>query len=273
MYHPKNVTKHERTKKFKGWEFWDEEYPTLPAMLSKTSCSDICSSYPDLFTHLSDNYAKNRQLFGIKKKCALVTSSKIMDKYSYGSEIDSHDVVLRFNLHPIRDPKQEGNKTTHILVHCGFWNPFELQYEKLLLVQNRTENIILFFAIMHHQIKKGSLSKKYITEYLFPKYASFLKIRNKHLNKTFIINHEFIKRSRDAFEVSSNSSLTFYPSSGFMGLYLLARTCSSITAYGFSDSKLEDDYKFLHRVHTHDFKAEHYAMKRWSLLQNCSCNM
>ena len=160
-----------------------------------------------------------------------------------------------------------------MLTHCGFWNPSEPQFKKLYLIQNRTENIILFFARMNHQFKKGSLSNKYFTEYLFPKYAEFLNVRKQKLNSTFILHHNFIKRSRDAFEESSNVKLKYYPSSGFMGLFLLARTCSRITAYGFSNSNLKHDYKFLGKILTHDFLAEHKAMERWSSLKSTSVTL
>ena len=232
-------------------------------MLSKKSCGKMCSDYPDLYKLLPEEYPSNREVFGSNKSCAIISSSKVLDKYEYGAQIDAHDVILRFNLHPIRDARREGRRTTHMMVHCGFWNAAEPQYKKLYLIQNRTENIILFYARMHHEIKKGPLSKKYFTNYLFPKYTEFLKARSSRSNETFILNHDFIKKSRDAFEASSGVKLKFYPSSGFMGLFLMARTCARITAFGFSDAELKTDYRFIGKTLTHDFQGEHNAMKRW----------
>ena len=250
-------------QRFEGWEFWDERYTAPPAMLSKKSCGKMCSDYPDLYKLLPEEYPSNREVFGSNKSCAIISSSKVLDKYEYGAQIDAHDVILRFNLHPIRDARREGRRTTHMMVHCGFWNAAEPQYKKLYLIQNRTENIILFYARMHHEIKKGPLSKKYFTNYLFPKYTEFLKARSSRSNETFILNHDFIKKSRDAFEASSGAKLKFYPSSGFMGLFLMSRTCARITAFGFSDAELKTDYRFIGKTLTHDFQGEHKAMKRW----------
>ena len=241
-------------------------------MLSKSDCFLECSKYPDLYNLLPDQLPNNRELFGANKSCAIVSSSKVLDKYEYGAQIDAHDIVLRFNLHPIRDPRREGSKTTHMMVHCGFWNAAEPQYKKLYLIQNRTENIILFYARMHHQLKKGRLSEKYLKTYLFPKYAEFLKTRSKEslLHQTYIMHHDFIKQSRDAFKVASGAKMTFYPSSGFSGVFLMSRTCTKVTAFGFSDSELKKDYKHIGKVPTHDFFGEHYAMKRWAKYINPS---
>ena len=259
---------------YKGWEVWDERYKVPPVMLSKQACGKVCTGNKDLYNLLPETYPSNRELFGANRTCAMVSSSKVLDKYEFGAEIDSHDVVLRFNLHPVRDPKREGYKTTHMMVHCGFWSSSEPQYRKLYLIRNRTENMILFFARMHHEIKRtaGRLSDKFFNRYLFPKYTEFLKERKSKLNQTYILNHEFIKRSRDAFEVSSGTKLRYYPSSGFMGLFLLSRTCSSISAYGFSDSELKKDYKFVGKILTHDFAGEHRVMHKWFNYNNPSVN-
>ena len=102
--------KHNFSNKFLGWEFWDQQYKTPPAMLSKKSCGKICSFNQGLYNLLPDNYPINRNLFGSRKTCALVSSSKILDHYEFGADIDTHDIVLRFNLHKIRNPLKEGKK-------------------------------------------------------------------------------------------------------------------------------------------------------------------
>ena len=99
-------------QRFEGWEFWDERYNVPPAMLSKKSCGKVCSDYPDLYKLLPEEYPNNREVFGSNKSCAIISSSKVLDKYEYGAQIDAHDVILRFNLHPIRDARREGRRTT-----------------------------------------------------------------------------------------------------------------------------------------------------------------
>ena len=255
------------------WEFWDDNYVVPPAMLSKVSCGKVCSKSGDLYNLLPNKYPDNRKLLGTNKTCAVISSSQIIDSHEYGANIDSHDIVLRFNLHQIGDPKCHGSKTTHMMVHCGFWNPSEPQYKKLYLIQNRTENIILFYARMHHEFKKGPLTDIYLKKTLFPHYITFLKERKLRLKQTFILNHHFVKRSRNAFEVSSGVKLKYYPSSGWMGIFLLSRTCVSITAFGFSDNELKKDYKNLGKGITHNFQGEHNVMKRWTNYQNPSVTL
>ena len=68
----------------------------------------------------------------MKTTCAVVTYSKCLYEHSYGRFIDSHDVVLRFNLHPYENATAHGTKTTHMMVNDAFW--FE---QKLNLWQTR----------------------------------------------------------------------------------------------------------------------------------------
>ena len=258
-------------QRFEGWEFWDERYSVPPAMLTKTTCGKLCEGSPELTSLLPETVPPNRELFGRNLSCALVASSNGLDAYEFGPEIDAHDIVVRFNLRDPKDPKRHGSKTTHMIVHCGFWNPNEPQYRKLYLIRNRTENVILFYARMHHLFQKTkTIPDGTIQKELFPKYTAFLKERHARLNKTYILDHRFVWRSREAFQDGSGRKLKFYPSSGFNGMFLMSRACARLTAFGFTDSELKKDYKFLKKASfpTHDFEGEHLALHRWRQYTN-----
>ncbi len=261
---------------FAGWEFWDERYSAPPSMLSKQTCGHLCHGESRLSALLPASHPPNRRLFAARASldapsCAVVSSSRVLDSHALGAEIDSHDVVMRFNMkdhfskQPM-NPAQYGSKTTHMVVHCGFWSGAEPQYKKLYLIRDRPENIILFYARMHHKVKRGRIPDAFLKKDLFPKYTAFLNERKNRLNKTFIMDHLFLIRSRAAYEAGSGKKLRFYPSSGFTGLFLMSRTCARITAYGFSDANLRKDYKWFQKWSgsTHDFPGEHHAMHRWA---------
>ncbi len=56
-----------------------------------------------------------------------------------------------------------------------------------------------------------------------------------------------------------------YPSSGWMGMFLMSRVCSRISAFGFSAS-FHKDYREI----GHDYLHEHEVLKKWHQYKNPS---
>ena len=85
--------------------------------LGKDTCGDKCHHYDSSYNLLPDIAPTIGDVFKAKKTCAIVTYSKCLYQHSYGSLIDSNDVVLRFNLHPCENATDHGTKTTHMMVN------------------------------------------------------------------------------------------------------------------------------------------------------------
>lgn len=130
--------------------------------------------------------------------CAVVGSSGIMLHHELGAEIDSHDVVIRFNSAPIKGfEKHVGSKTTHRLTNTQNWAFRENTREQLLVHMRSRSHLEGFVAT-----RKGDPS-----------------IRMSGFDRDFV-------------EHLANA-LDFMPTSGFYGVMMALLRCAEVDIYGF----------------------------------------
>ncbi len=167
----------------------------------------MCSKDPELRSYIPENEPKPEDVFGKDVTCAIVSSSPDLRSYSYAKFIDSHDVVLRFNNHDSYlnlSKEYYGGKTTHMMMHCAIFypNPKEPVYRRFDYFENRKEFVLMNHASMYWDMKKhnGTLSEEYWHSTLIPHYKEFYQHRKHALNRTFVLNHEFLWQAYVAYE-------------------------------------------------------------------------
>ena len=82
--------------------------------LSHSSC--IKCSQKAMFPPQMSNEINT--VFGENRTCAVITGdTECLFQHNFGSLIDSHDIVMRLNLHECYSPEHCGSRTTHALVN------------------------------------------------------------------------------------------------------------------------------------------------------------
>ena len=140
-----------------------------------------------------------RAFFGT---CAVVGSSGIVLNYDHGSDIDEHDMVLRFNSAPTRGfEKHVGSKTTYRITNTQNWGFHEPKTDESILIHFRAKSAIkgLFW---------NSKQKKTLKLYAFaPDFVEYVA-----------------------------QKVNFLATSGLYGILLALQRCHSVSVYGFQVS-------------------------------------
>ena len=152
------------------------------------------------------------------RRCAVVGNSGSLLETNYGSEIDSHDAVIRFNAAPTKGFEKHVGKKTTIRVqnidNLGWREP----KDEMLVFTARDEKTFRHFA--HYQKKK--LAKR--------------DDEKNHAQRVF--NPEFWCHVWDWVDRRK-----LKPSSGFAGVIMALRTCSGkVSLYGFSHNNTRFHY-------------------------------
>ena len=137
-------------------------------------------------------------------KCAVVGSSGIVLSYEHGKDIDSHDMVIRFNSAPTKGfEKHVGSFTTHRITNTQNW-AFRERDEKNLLIHLRAKSAII--GLFYNDRSKKSRKKEWIPHlWAFdPNYVEFVA-----------------------------HSLTFMATSGLYGILMAMQRCREVNIYGF----------------------------------------
>jgi hypothetical protein len=151
------------------------------------------------------------------RRCAVVGNSGSLLDHTYGSEIDSHDAVIRFNAAPTKGYEKHVGKKTTIRVqnidNLGFREP----KDEMLVFTARDEKTFRHFS--EYQKKK------------------YLKHKEKtHVQRAF--NPEFWCHVWDWVDRRK-----LKPSSGFAGVVMALKACSGkVSLYGFSHNATEFHY-------------------------------
>ena len=208
--------------------------------------------YDSSYNLLPDTAPTIKDVFKVRRTCAIVTYSKCLYQHNYGSLIDSNDVVLRFNLHPYENATAHGTKTTHMMVNDAFWLPQSSIYGRLEELRDLPEMVIFNHFVDDYKCTFTEQTPLFIEE--------IMKVRK----DTLILNPVFIQRALAAIGVSVKR-YKGKASSGWTGMYLLSKSCDVINAYGFCPD-FEKDYTRI----VHNFKREHDHYKNWSQRRNGS---
>lgn len=166
--------------------------------------------------------------------CALVSSAGSLIDSQLGSQIDSHDIVLRFNDAPSggKFAKDVGSKTTIRIINSKFFTSSSFNISSL------TGEIFLTWDPFQyvpphrmHPVVKSIKSDFSIID-------SYRKIRSNYPEKPFyMIDPYTVWRLYDELSLTTMKSLPKTPpTSGFIGLSLLLNVCSYVHAYEYIPS-------------------------------------
>ena len=235
--------------------FWEPTFPEAPVFLDHTSCT-YCSrtKYHYLKGMIPEWVNISKHFPGSAKSCAIVTGSTEMNKYYYGSEIDTHPVVLRLNLHQRHPTKREaekyGQKTTHRMINNVFWN-IKGEYNRHFEVFASMEETVILNHMGNswypYQPKTGR-------EDLADLIRDFMGARAEkgNLYNSLILHPDLIEKTYLAFSELTKLKMPWTPSSGFIGMVMLSKICGSVHGYGFTPikntfHKMADEHKVYYR--------------------------
>ena len=154
------------------------------------------------------------------RRCAVVGNSGSLLDHTYGAEIDSHDAVIRFNAAPTKGYEKYVGKKTTIRVqnidNLGFREP----RDEMLVFTARDEKTFRHFSeYQKKQFSKHGKEKTHIQRVFNPQFWCHV--------------WDWVDRRK------------LKPSSGFAGVVLALRACSSkekVSLYGFSHNATQFHY-------------------------------
>ena len=154
------------------------------------------------------------------RRCAVVGNSGSLLDHTYGAEIDSHDAVIRFNAAPTKGYEKHVGKKTTIRVqnidNLGFREP----RDEMLVFTARDEKTFRHFSeYQKKQFSKHGKEKTHIQRVFNPQFWCHV--------------WDWVDRRK------------LKPSSGFAGVVLALRACSSkekVSLYGFSHNATQFHY-------------------------------
>ena len=161
--------------------------------------------------------------------------------------------ILDWISHSYKQHVAHGRKKTHILINNALWNKGEKVYRKFKRIRNRPE-VIIFSSF------RNSWTQYLESEFEQSKIADFLEIRKRKLKDSFVLDPVFTNQAYKNFETLSQTKLRHPCSTGFIGMFLMSRSCRSVSAFGFCNSKTHGNY----RTMWHDYKNEHKVYEMWS---------
>ncbi|KAF8790431.1 beta-galactoside alpha-2,6-sialyltransferase 2-like [Argiope bruennichi] len=182
-----------------------------------------------------DKYFPSESISDIFPKhasCAMVSSSGSMYKSKLGKEIDSHDIVLRFNSAPTEGYQEDvGFKTTIRFLNSQVVSKPEFDFLNSPMYRNIT--LIVWDPSKYH----GSLEEWY-KKPDFDLFSTYWLHREIYPDQYFYILHPEVLWTAWDF-IQSNTLVPVEPnppSSGFLGILLLLHICDSVDVYEYVPS-------------------------------------
>ncbi|XP_076324129.1 beta-galactoside alpha-2,6-sialyltransferase 2-like [Tachypleus tridentatus] len=172
------------------------------------------------------------QVLRMFNSCAIVSSSGSMYKSGLGKEIDTHDVVLRFNDAPTKGyEKDVGNKTTIRILNSQVVSKPEFDFSHSPLY----ENILL---IVWDPPGYNDDIKKWYQHPDFDFFPFYWERRQRLPEENFFVVHPTVVWKAWNF-IQENTAVLIKknpPSSGFLGLLLLLQHCNTVDIYEYIPS-------------------------------------
>ncbi|AST09556.1 23-sialyltransferase [NY_014 poxvirus] len=173
----------------------------------------------------ANNIMLYSELVKIYNRCALVTSSGSLVGSRHGSDIDSHDAVIRFNDAIVKGfEKDVGSKTSLRIVNS------QLVFKRPLF-SKRLHNIAVWDPSKYNENITSWMAN--------PEFNFFPVLRNK---KDYdIISPKFIWKLWDIIQSYYIEQIQPNPpSSGFIGIVIAMQICNTVTIYEYIPSKQTD---------------------------------
>ncbi|XP_035223147.1 beta-galactoside alpha-2,6-sialyltransferase 2-like isoform X2 [Stegodyphus dumicola] len=172
------------------------------------------------------------QTFQKHNTCAIVSSAGSMYRSKLGKEIDSHDIVLRFNSAPTEGYEDDvGSKTSIRFLNSQVVSKPEFDFFNSALYRNIT--LIVWDPSKYH----GSLDEWY-KKPDFDLFSSYWLHREVYPEQPFYILHpEVVWNAWDFIQTNTLVPVEPNPpSSGFLGLLVLLQLCNIVDIYEYVPS-------------------------------------
>ena len=179
------------------------------------------------------------EIFGIQDKsesrqnmnCAIVSNSGSLIGSKLGEEIDSHDIVMRFNNAPAFPYKEDvGTKTSIRLINSQLLLNDKFNISSSHLYRNRVKFV---WDASDYSLDYNKWFKK--SHKFFESFKNVLKL---FPNETFaILDPKLIWKSWDLLQSTTRINIPKNPpTSGFLGIIVLLKFCSKLDIYEYIPS-------------------------------------
>ncbi|XP_070561471.1 beta-galactoside alpha-2,6-sialyltransferase 2-like [Ptychodera flava] len=164
------------------------------------------------------------------KSCAVIASSSFMNGSGLGSEIDSHDAVLRFNMAPTEGHEKDvGTKTTVRLVNSQVLEKNVEEFEQM------AANVNQMFFLWRTGPYNGNLYQWYSDKSTQKFFIDYIQWCYRHPRlKPRMINPISLWKAWDVIQEHADKDITkTVPTSGFTGILIMLRLCEKVDVYGY----------------------------------------
>uniref|UniRef100_A0A8C4DJJ9 Beta-galactoside alpha-2,6-sialyltransferase 2 n=1 Tax=Dicentrarchus labrax TaxID=13489 RepID=A0A8C4DJJ9_DICLA len=166
------------------------------------------------------------------RRCAVVASAGAVLRSSLGTEIDSHDAVLRFNAAPTKGFERDvGTKTTIRIINSQIVSQSRHQFRTSSLYENCT-------LLVWDPAPYSSNLTQWFQKPDFDLFSPYMERRRLRPEQPFYILHpEFIWSLWDLIQDNTEDQIQPNPpSSGFTGIVLMMSLCDEVSVYEFVPS-------------------------------------
>jgi len=191
-------------------------------------------------------------MHGPRRTCAVISSSGVLQAHEYGTEIDSADVVIRFNDAPTRGFESNvGRKDVIRLMNNLFASQLLQNRSKVALEEHIT---YVVFPISEQEIADtAKVQRMYPNIDIFSADMGLQREATVALRKLYPSSWFQLRQSGSAWMATT----------GAAGMLIALSICEEVKAYGMASSTIEHKYPYHYYDRAFAFQKSHSAMLPW----------